>query len=305
MPEALRRLTDALEQQGIRLFAVVDHAGAAREAGLELADEVVAIFGNPAAGTALMQQDPRVGLDLPLRMLFWSREGTTHLAYRSPSSLAETYDLGDVGPRLEKLDAVMRGLRTPRAGAEPRHPSHIAARRPAEWLARRLRPSRAPAQLADEPDEKARVDQPRVERVRNHRHDREQHSADAATGQHEADEARAESEGDEDEPDQHEAGHQRNADEHPEEDRRDQVEAGDQLQDRRQQVVGGVDAADRRRRHPPDARRADRPPARCPAPSGCAAGTAAAAKRRPAGAPRRGSPVRRASPCWMRRMPRS
>ncbi len=108
--EALQRLTDALEQQGIRLFAVVDHAGAAREAGLELADEVVAIFGNPAAGTALMQQDPRVGLDLPLRMLFWSREGATYLAYRSPTSLAETYDLGDAGGRLEKLDAVLRGL---------------------------------------------------------------------------------------------------------------------------------------------------------------------------------------------------
>ena len=110
VPEALGRLTDALEQQAVRLFAVVDHAGAAREAGLELDDEVVAIFGNPTAGTALMQQDPRVGLDLPLRMLFWSHEGTTQLAYRSPSSLAEPYDLGGLGPRLEKLDAVMRGL---------------------------------------------------------------------------------------------------------------------------------------------------------------------------------------------------
>jgi len=110
VPEALGRLTEALEQQGVRLFAIVDHAGAAREAGLELDDEVVAIFGNPTAGTALMQQDPRVGLDLPLRILFWSRDGATHLAYRSPSSLAETYDLGGLGPRLEKLDGVMRGL---------------------------------------------------------------------------------------------------------------------------------------------------------------------------------------------------
>ena len=52
--EALGRLTDALDQRGVRLFAVVDHSGAAREVSLELADEVVAIFGNPSAGTAVI-----------------------------------------------------------------------------------------------------------------------------------------------------------------------------------------------------------------------------------------------------------
>ena len=37
--------------------------------GLELPDEVVLVFGDPAVGTALMQTDPRVGIELPLRIL--------------------------------------------------------------------------------------------------------------------------------------------------------------------------------------------------------------------------------------------
>ena len=115
--EALGRLTDALDQRGVRLFAVVDHSGAAREVGLELADEVVAIFGNPSAGTAVMQHDPRAGLDLPLKMLFWNHDGSTRLAYRSPISLAEAYDLDGVRPGLEKLDAVMRGLADAASGS--------------------------------------------------------------------------------------------------------------------------------------------------------------------------------------------
>jgi uncharacterized protein (DUF302 family) len=66
---AVGRVTDALRERGVRLFATIDHAAGAREAGLDLADEVVLVFGNPAVGTALMQADARAGLDLPLRLL--------------------------------------------------------------------------------------------------------------------------------------------------------------------------------------------------------------------------------------------
>jgi len=108
--DTVDRLRAALDESGIHLFAVIDHSDAARVAGLELDDEVVAIFGNPAAGTPLMRADRRAGLDLPLRMLIWSDAGTTTLAYRSPLHLASTYDLDTVRPAVEKLDAVMRGL---------------------------------------------------------------------------------------------------------------------------------------------------------------------------------------------------
>ena len=69
MHDVLARLLTQLERRGVRLFAVIDHADAAREAGLALPDEVVVIFGNPALGTKLMQHNARAGIDLPLRIL--------------------------------------------------------------------------------------------------------------------------------------------------------------------------------------------------------------------------------------------
>src|SRR4051812_24178797 len=88
------RLTAGLRRRGIEVFATIDHAGGARAAGLELADEVLVIFGNPAVGTALMQADPRVGVDLPLRMLVWSEKGSTMVAFQDPAALADRFSLG-------------------------------------------------------------------------------------------------------------------------------------------------------------------------------------------------------------------
>ena len=99
-------LREALDRRGVQMFAVVDHAAGAASAGLELADEVVVTFGNPAVGTPLMQVDPRSGIDLPLRMLIWDDNGTTRIAYEDPHALADRFD---VPPSLPQLDG-MAGL---------------------------------------------------------------------------------------------------------------------------------------------------------------------------------------------------
>ncbi len=100
------RVEAALRARGVTLFAAVDHAAGAREAGLELADEVLLVFGNPKAGTALMQEDPSVGIELPLRLLVWDEQGTTQVAFSDPAELAVGYR---VSGRLHLL-AQLRGL---------------------------------------------------------------------------------------------------------------------------------------------------------------------------------------------------
>ncbi len=91
--ETVDRLSAALRRRDITIFARIDYAGAARDVGLDLAAEEVLIFGNPRAGTLLMQADPRVGLELPLRILVWSQNGTTQVGHRSPEGLAAQYAL--------------------------------------------------------------------------------------------------------------------------------------------------------------------------------------------------------------------
>lgn len=89
--ETMRRLIEAVKGRGLTVFARIDHAAAAREVGLELADEQVLVFGNPSAGTALMQDDPRIGIELPLRMLVWAGEDGVNVSYEDPRTLADRY----------------------------------------------------------------------------------------------------------------------------------------------------------------------------------------------------------------------
>jgi uncharacterized protein (DUF302 family) len=83
-----------LTQKGIEVFAHIDHAAGATHVGLALRPTQVLIFGNPRAGTPLMQARQTVGLDLPLRVLVWEDgEGKVWLTYRPVKELARQYHI--------------------------------------------------------------------------------------------------------------------------------------------------------------------------------------------------------------------
>ena len=107
VPSAVARIEHALHESGITVFARIDHGAGARAAGLELPDEVVLVFGDPAVGTRLMQADPRVGLDLPLRMLVWARDGRTAVGYRDPRGLDVTPAPAAVRTVLEAMHGLL------------------------------------------------------------------------------------------------------------------------------------------------------------------------------------------------------
>lgn len=110
--ETMRRLHEAIEARGITIFATIDHAGAAREAGLELADEQVLVFGNPKAGTLLMQDDPAVGIELPLKILCWDSHDGVRAGYNDPTELASRYDVGAHAATLEAMSHLLAELVT-------------------------------------------------------------------------------------------------------------------------------------------------------------------------------------------------
>jgi uncharacterized protein (DUF302 family) len=110
VPATVERIRAGLDSRGVALFAVIDHAAGARDEGLELADEVVLIFGNPAVGTGLMQADPRVGIELPLRILVWSEAGATHVAFRDPRTLVAGYAVAEAQDTLARLRVLLDQL---------------------------------------------------------------------------------------------------------------------------------------------------------------------------------------------------
>jgi uncharacterized protein (DUF302 family) len=85
---AVARFTEILEARRVTVFAVIDQAAAAHRAGLELRPTTLVVFGNPAAGTPVMDAVPLTALDLPLKVLIWDEEGQTKVSYRDPVALA-------------------------------------------------------------------------------------------------------------------------------------------------------------------------------------------------------------------------
>ena len=73
--QTVQRLESLLKERGVMIFARIDFSGDAARAGLTLREEQMLIFGNPKAGTPLMQSAPAAGLDLPLKALVWEDAG--------------------------------------------------------------------------------------------------------------------------------------------------------------------------------------------------------------------------------------
>ncbi len=105
--ETVRLLSDTVAARGMKVFAVIDHSGEAREHGLELRDTSVVIFGSPVAGTPVMESAPLAALDLPLKILVWADGGRTKVSYTAPAALAARYRLNDeLAGRLAGIDAL-------------------------------------------------------------------------------------------------------------------------------------------------------------------------------------------------------
>jgi len=91
----IERLAAAVTQRGMAVLARIDHAGGAAKVGLSLRPTEVVMFGNPRAGTGLMQAAQTMGIDLPLKALIWQDEaGKTWLSYNDPHWLAKRHGLG-------------------------------------------------------------------------------------------------------------------------------------------------------------------------------------------------------------------
>jgi uncharacterized protein (DUF302 family) len=109
--ETVARLTELIAGRGMKLFDVIDQSAEARTVGLHLRPTTLVIFGNPAAGTTVMDAVPLTALDLPLKVLVWADGDQTKVSYFSPSAFADRYTLDpDLAHNLAGIDPLTDAL---------------------------------------------------------------------------------------------------------------------------------------------------------------------------------------------------
>jgi uncharacterized protein (DUF302 family) len=110
--ETMKRLEAEVRAKGMTVFARVDHAAGAAEAGLPLRPTDLLIFGTARGGTPLMQAAQTIGIDLPLKALVWQdEEGKTFVSYNDPAYLTRRHGLADqVKPVVDTMTGALKAI---------------------------------------------------------------------------------------------------------------------------------------------------------------------------------------------------
>lgn len=102
------RFRAAIAAAGMREFAVIDHRKGAASVDLELPPTRVVVFGNPKAGTPLMQCAQTVGIDLPMKALVYAdADGQVWLTYNAPGYLAERHAIEGCDEVLNRMTGAL------------------------------------------------------------------------------------------------------------------------------------------------------------------------------------------------------
>ncbi len=93
---SVKKLESLIKKQGLIHFSTIDHQANAKGVNMNLKPTTVVVFGNPKMGTVLMNCNPSMGLDLPLRMLITTDyEGKTTLTYTNPEYWSLKHNIKD------------------------------------------------------------------------------------------------------------------------------------------------------------------------------------------------------------------
>ncbi|WED43366.1 serine hydrolase [Legionella cardiaca] len=109
VPQTRERILAIVKKQGGTIFAHIDHSDEAQKVNLSLLPTEVLILGNPAKGTALMQENAAIALDLPLRiMITEDKTGQVWLSFTDPLQLGKQYHMQ--GKELKQIATALRKL---------------------------------------------------------------------------------------------------------------------------------------------------------------------------------------------------
>ena len=109
--QTIERATGILAKANICLFVKIDHGLNASQVGLTLRPTVLLVFGDPKAGTALMQDRQTAGIDLPLKLLVWEDEqGKVWVSYNDLQWIGERHGLTSSAGAVQAIGAGLQKL---------------------------------------------------------------------------------------------------------------------------------------------------------------------------------------------------
>jgi uncharacterized protein (DUF302 family) len=109
--DTVAALATLLDSKGLKVFDVIDQRAEASAVGLELRATTLMLFGNPRAGTPVMEFAPLAALDLPLKILVWDDGGQTKVSYVTPDALARRHRLSpELRNQLAGIDVITDAL---------------------------------------------------------------------------------------------------------------------------------------------------------------------------------------------------
>jgi len=109
--ETADRLASLLQAKGVKIFSRIDQAAEAKSVGLSMRPTVLLIFGDPRAGTPLMNRYPSLAVDLPLKALIWeSSDGKVWISYNAPEFLKQRHglDILPFGPIVKLIETATK-----------------------------------------------------------------------------------------------------------------------------------------------------------------------------------------------------
>ncbi len=122
--DTVQSLQDAISvNPSVRIPLILDYKNSntkRRHRKFQKSFPILIVFGNPNVGTPLMQADPRMGIDLPLKFLVWkNQQDQVNITYNDPHFIAGRINLQGQNERLDAIANTLKKLAMAGAGENP------------------------------------------------------------------------------------------------------------------------------------------------------------------------------------------
>ncbi len=109
--QTAERLESLIAEKGMRIIAKVDHAASAAKIDETLRPTILLLFGNPQAGTPVMQSSQTAGIDLPQKYLIWEdQDGQSWITHNDPAYLAERHTADGIDMLLTNIATALQSI---------------------------------------------------------------------------------------------------------------------------------------------------------------------------------------------------